>query len=362
MKKIKTQLSKILRKSKIFSVAYFKTNVLFVSFILTSLFSSTLLRYFTTDKFWNFKPFIADLAVLILIGAIGYLIKPQKQFRYFGTWAVVLTIICFANSLYYTNYLSFISLSLVASSLQAIGVADAIWKQILQAKDFLFFIPLIMFFLTNSMLKKRGYYEFVARVEIGRVRVINTAIAGLLLMAFFISTLTGTDISRLNKQWNREYVVMQFGIYIYHINDAIASLKPQISPLFGIDTALKEFRDYYEEIPKEKEVNKYTNIYEGKNVVMIHAESIQNFLINKKFNGVEVTPNLNRLSNEGMYFSNFYSQESVGTSSDSEFTLSTSLLPVSSGTVAVSYWDRKFYSLQNLLKDKGYYRRIYIQN
>ena len=200
MKKIKTQLSKILRKSKIFSVAYFKTNVLFVSFILTSLFSSTLLRYFTTDKFWNFKPFIADLAVLILIGAIVYLIKPQKQFRYFGTWAVVLTILCFANSLYYTNYLSFISLSLVASSLQAIGVADAIWKQILQAKDFLFFIPLIMFFLTTSMLKKRGYYEFVSRVEIGRVRVINTAIAGLLLMAFFISTLTGTDLSRLIQQ------------------------------------------------------------------------------------------------------------------------------------------------------------------
>ena len=41
------------------------------------------------------------------------------------------------------------------------------------------------------------------------------------------------------------------------------------------------------------------------------------------FNGKEVAPNLNRLKNEGIYFSNYYAQASSGTSSDSEFTFST---------------------------------------
>jgi phosphoglycerol transferase MdoB-like AlkP superfamily enzyme len=168
--------------------------------------------------------------------------------------------------------------------------------------------------------------------------------------------LTGTDLSRLKKQWNREYVVMQFGIYIYQGNDIIASLKPQISPLFGVDTATKEFVDYYQNNTNPDTTNKYTNIYDGKNVLVIHAESIQNWLLNTTINGVEITPTLNKLSKQGMYFSNFYSQESVGTSSDTEFTFNTSLLPASSGTVFVSYWDRNYaYTTQKLLKQKGYY-------
>ena len=64
---------------------------------------------------------------------------------------------------------------------------------------------------------------------------------------------------------------------------------------------------------------------------------------------------MNRLASEGLYFSNFYAQESVGTSSDSEFTFLTSLMPASSGTVAVSYWDRDYSTSLKYLKEMGYY-------
>ena len=87
----------------------------------------------------------------------------------------------------------------------------------------------------------------------------------------------------------------------------------------------------------------------GKNVIVIHAVSIQNFTIGLEFNGVELTPNLNKLAKEGMFFSNFYAQESVGTSSDSEFTLSTSLLPTSNGTVFINYWDREYLTIQKYI-------------
>ncbi len=355
MNKFKDKLLKIYKRAKLFSKAYLKTNVLFISYVLVSLFNATILRFYTVEKFWNIKPILADLAVILLIGCIGYFIKPKKQFRYFAGCAIVLTTICFVNSLYYTNYLSFASLSLLATSRQAIGVADAIWKQILQIKDFIYFVPLIIFFLINSSLKKHGYFEFVTEIEVGKVRAMNTAVAGLIILGLFVSMLTATDLSRLKKQWNREYVVMQFGIYVYQFNDIVASLKPQISPLFGLDTANKEFREYYETNKKEDTKNKYTNIYENKNVISIHAESIMNYLIGLEINGVEVTPNLNKLAGEGMYFSNFYAQESVGTSSDSEFTLNTSLMPASSGTVFVSYWDREYVTMPKLLKEKDYY-------
>ena len=60
--------------------------------------------------------------------------------------------------------------------------------------------------------------------------------------------------------------------------------------------------------------------------------------MNVKINDRVLTPNLNKLAKEGIYFSNFYSEESVGNSSDSEFTLLTSLLPSSSGTVLGEVW------------------------
>ena len=45
----------------------------------------------------------------------------------------------------------------------------------------------------------------------------------------------------------------------------------------------------------------------------------------------------------------------MGTSSDTEFTLNTSLMPSTNGTVFVSYWDRQFITIPKLLKQQNYY-------
>jgi len=345
----------LLNKFKINSKAYLKTNILFVSYVVLSLLNSTLLRFFTVGNYFAIKPILADLAIILLVGSLGYFIKPKNQFKYFFTWNIIFTATCIVNSLYYTNYLSYASFSLLATALQLVDVADAVTENILEIKDFVYLLAPLLLILIHRTLKKKEYYERVSQIEVGKVMSFNTFVVGLICLGVFLSMLTAVDISRLNKQWNREYVVMQFGVYTYQINDAVASLKPQISPLFGLDDATKEFREYYEANTREESSNKYTDIFKGKNLLMIHAESIQNFLINKTINGVEVTPNLNRLASDGLYFSNFYSQESVGTSSDSEFTLNTSLMPASSGTVFVSYWDREYVTTPKLLKEKGYY-------
>ena len=297
---------------------------------------------------------MADLAFILFVGAFAYCFKPKNRFKYFLTCSIILTLICLINSIYYTNYVSFTSFSLLATSLQLGGVTGAL-KTIMELKDFCYiWAPLTLIFVHRKLLKQ-GYYEKLKIKDKLKVSVLKVLVAAAIVLGFFVSTLTGTDISRLYKQWNREYVVMKFGIYVYQGNDLIASLKPQISPLFGYDTAAKEFRDYYEENTREDTTNKYTDIFKGKNVIVIHAESIQNYLLDTEINGKAIAPNLKKLADEGMYFSNFYSQESVGTSSDTEFTYSTSLLPASSGTVFVSYWDREYPSIQKFLKDEDYY-------
>ena len=137
-------------------------------------------------------------------------------------------------------------------------------------------------------------------------------------------------------------------------NDVVASIQPKINSLFGYDQAKKNFNDYFKDKEEHKK-NKYTGIFEGKNVLVIHGESLQTNLMDLSFNGQEVTPNLNRLAEEGMFFSNFYSPVSVGTSSDAELMFNTSLLPTKSGTAFVSYSDRTYNATPGLLAEKGYY-------
>ena len=349
---MKDRFKKIISKLSI----YLKTNKLFFVFVLTSVGNATLLRFLTVQNYFEIKPLLADTGAVLLIGAFGYFFKPKNQFKYYFTWSIIFTFLCIVNSMYYTNYLSYASVSLLATSLQVVDVGDAVVQKVMEVKDFSYLWQIVAMIFVHLYLKKKGYYNYVKDIEVGKVRALNTIVASLIVFGFFISTLTGLDISRFGKQWNRTYLVMNFGLYTYQANDIFVSFKTKISPLFGYDEAAKEFREYYENRNSEpKKTNQYTDILKGRNVIAIHAESIQNFTLHTTFNGEEVTPNLNRLASEGLYFSNFYAQESVGTSSDSEFTFLTSLMPASSGTVAVSYWDRDYSTSLKYLKEMGYY-------
>lgn len=347
---IKEQMQNILK----YTVNYIKTNILFFTFLITSLINEIMLRNFTIKNTFDISPFLADLSFLLIIASFGYFLKSKHQFKYFFTWSIILTIICIINAAYYINYINFVSVSLLETSFQLAGVDEGAVQNVIEPKCFYYLFQIVALLFVNQYLKRKNYYEKVSHIEQGKIRALNTLVIGLITLGIFISTLTSVDLSRLNKQWNREYLVTKFGVYIYQVNDAFATVKSQINPLFGYDEAARTFREYYEQ---EKEVtkNKYTNIFKGKNVIAIHAESMQTFLINTKFNDQYVVPNLRKLSQEGLYFSNFYAQESVGTSSDSEFTYSTSLMPASSGTVFVNYFEREYDTLQKQLKKKGYY-------
>ena len=356
MKKIKDyNFKEKIGNFKVKSQNYVKTNILFMTFVISSVINGCLIRFLTVKNYFDIKPIIADLAIILILGAFGYFIKPKHQFKYFFTISCIFVVLCVINSMYYTNYLSFASFSLLETSLQVVDVGDAVVENVMEMKDFCYIWQILAMIFVHKILKKKKYYDRVSKIEVGRIRAVNTLIVGLILIGLFISTMSSIDISRLSKQWNREYIVMRFGIYTYQINDLFATVKSQLNPLFGYDKNAKKFREYYENKKDETKTNEYTDMFKGKNILLIHAESIQNFTLNTSFNGVDVAPNLKKLASEGLYFSNFYAQESVGTSSDSEFTLSTSLMPASSGTVFVSYWDREYETLQKLLKKQGYY-------
>lgn len=360
MKKGLNKLKKKFRKIEIKKIkkevsVYVKTNILTITFLVGNIINGIILRYLTVKNYFNIKPILGDLVVLLLIIAFCYLIRPKHQFKYYIVWSCILSFICIANCVYYANYLSFISVSLLKTSSQLSGYTDAV-TNILEIKDFIFLISIIGLIIVHKKLKKKKYYEKVKEIEIGKVRVFITACLFLFFGLIFLATLTGKDISRLNKQWDRRYTVMEFGVYTYQVNDLVATIRTNITILSNSDEDYNDFLNYFEDRKEDNlKTNKYTNIFQGKNVLVIHAESFQEFTMNLKFNDQELTPNMNKLAKEGLYFSNFYTEESIGNSSDSEFSILTSLLPASSGTVFVNYFDRSYVSITDLLRQNGYY-------
>ena len=308
----------------------------------------------TVESIFSIQAILADTAVVILIGAFGYLLKPRHRFVYYISFNIFLTAICMINSVYYTYYTSFASISMLSLTQYVGEVGDAVTENVIQLKDLIYLIGPIIMLIANRKLKKQNYYKRIEVKSERKKKAFTTFITGAVIAGVFLLTLTPTDISRLLKQWNKEYIVQCFGIYVYQGNDVVSTIQPTINSMFGYDKAKKNFTDYFAD-KKEVKTNSYTNIFEGKNVLVIHTESVQTNTMNLSFNGSEVTPNLNKIAKEGMFFSNYYSQVSVGTSSDAELTFNTSLMPTKSGTAFVSYPDRTYISTPLLLQEKGYY-------
>ena len=353
---IKNNILKTKKFLKRHYVTFFKEVPLLFCFIITGLINTLLLRILTVGNFLYIKPLLVDLGVLFILASFMFLFKKDvKRHRYLIILSLVSSIICIINSIYYSYYNSFVSISLLATSTFVGDVGDAVVEKVLRFSDFCYlWQPIFVYYFYVRQKNKKNISSSKSNVS-RKFSFINVVSTGFVFLAIASILMTKTEWGRFGKMWNRESVVSSFGIYTYQINDIVQSLQPKINNLFGHDSALKKVNDYYASREINNEKNKYTGIFEDMNVIVIHAESLQTLALEISFNDVDVAPFLKKMANEGIYFSNYYSQVGVGTSSDAEFTFGTSLMPSSSGTVFVNYFDREYATIQKAFNDKGYY-------
>lgn len=356
-KNVLKKLDRIRNFFKEHYIVFFQKVPLLFCFIITSLLNTLLLRIITVGNFTYLKPLFMDFGMILIFASLMFLFKKEKsQKKYLVGLSIFTTVVLIIHSVYYTYYDSFASISLLATSAFVVDVGDAVVKKVLKLTDLLYlWQPIFVYFYYVKEKKKKSISRKNGSSVDRKFSFINLFVTGVLVLIITGLTVTPTEWSRFGKMWNRESVVSSFGVYTYQINDIFQSLEPKINNLFGHDKALKKVTDYYSSKSSSESKNQYSDIFEGKNVIVIHAESLQTVALNRSFNGVEVAPTLNRLASEGIYFDNYYSEVGVGTSSDAEFTFSTSLMPSSNGTVFVNYFDRQYETIQKSFKKKGYY-------
>lgn len=356
IKNVNDKIKLTLRKARKSVIEYIATNRLFLTYFIIAMAGLLLVRNFTIGNMFSFKTFIVDLALVLIIGSFAYLMKPKNQYRYFLIVILIFTVMEVVNSIYYTFYYSFASFGELATAGQTETVMGSIFEK-LKITDLIYIIFPFIFYAIHKKLFRSAYYSFISAIEKGKKMFTSTLLIGCILLAYTFVTATSADYSRLAKQWNRIYVVERFGLALYQCNDLIQTLTPKLSSLFGYEESAQKFAQYFtnEDYDKYNGKNKYTNLLKGYNIIFIHMEGMETYLMDLKFNGVEAVPNVKKLAKEGMFFSNFFPQISIGTSSDTEFTLLTSLLPAASGAVFTSYYDRDYITLPKLLKEQEYY-------
>lgn len=132
-----------------------------------------------------------------------------------------------------------------------------------------------------------------------------------------------------------------FGCIWYDITDAAEPITPEKQA---------EIERWLASQPKHQPANSVTE--KRSNLLIVFAESLESWVLEKKVNGKEITPCLNRLLKEKstLYAPNVLTQVKGGRSIDAQLMICSGLLPLMSGTYSSLYYDNTFYTIQKAMR------------
>ncbi|WP_307977272.1 LTA synthase family protein [uncultured Streptococcus sp.] len=293
---------------------------------------------------------------LLLIGLALY-VKKTKPF-YITAWIIytLVNVILVANAVYYREFSDFITVSAaLASSKTSAGLGDSALN-LLRVTDIFFIIDYIL--LGTLFATKKIKHD--SRPFSKRASFATTALSALLFSVnLFLAEIDRPEL--LSRGFSNVYVVRALGLPNFSLYSANQTYQAQKERNNATASELTEAKKYVKE-HYAKPNDKYYGIAKGRNVIMIHLESFQQFLIDYKLNvnGTEheVTPFINSLyhSNSTISFSNFFHQVKAGKTSDAETLMENSLFGLNSGSFMVNYGgDNTQFAAPNILAQNGGY-------
>ena len=189
LNKVKTFFFKILCNLKKFIME----NKFYNIFVITNVFNALLLRIFTVNNGLDPRPLIQDFVVILAVGSIVFLFKKDRtKLIYLTVVSIICVILCVINSMYYTFYTSFASVSLLATSVFVIDVGDAVTKNVMNIKDFIYLWQPIVLLISYWYISRNTKRENI--VAKSSFNFVTSLILSGTLLLIFVSTLTGTDL------------------------------------------------------------------------------------------------------------------------------------------------------------------------
>ncbi|MBS4208436.1 LTA synthase family protein [Bacillus sp. FJAT-50079] len=305
----------------------------------------------------QFLLFLNPLGSSILFLSLAFLFKGRKKYIWLLIIDFLLSFLLYANVLYYRFFNDFITLPTLTQT-QNFGDVSGSVISLLKPYDFLFFIDIIVLI---ALLAFR--FRKVEVIELPRRKV-----AALFFVAIAISlvnlALAEEDRPQLlTRGFDRNYIVKYLGMYNYTIYDAFQSTQASAQRAMADGDDITEVINYTKSNYAEPNPA-YFGIGKGMNVIYLHLESVQNFLIDYQLHGEEVMPFLNSLTRDGntFYFDNFFHQTAQGKTSDAEFMLENSLYGLPQGSAFTTKGLNTYQAAPAILGQQGYTSAVFHGN
>lgn len=156
--------------------------------------------------------------------------------------------------------------------------------------------------------------------------------------------------------WDRSAICSNVGAPTYHVADALNVMSENLFKESLSEQKKEEIIEWFRKRNENTngETSPLFGMAKGKNLIIIQVESLQQFVIGFRLNGIEVTPNLNKFVQNSVYFTRVYNQTALGNSSDAEFLVNAGLYPAAAGVAFTRFAGNKYEALPKLLENNGY--------
>ncbi|MDF2880405.1 MAG: alkaline phosphatase [Clostridiaceae bacterium] len=306
--------------------------------------------YFSKDVYY---PIIGSILILL---SITLLFNAQKRVKALYIIDIVISIILIADLMYFRYYKDILTISLLKNAKLLTGVTSSL-KGLIKLEDFLFLSDLVLLrplkrMFVNNIAKLSKQKLFMRAIKFAVLLLLGVAINGASL--YKVSVEQPTLLSSMS---NRIYLTKLIGNLNLHAvdiyNTALTKIKNSKPLPAEKEKSIETFLTTNNGITVQQ--TNLKGVAEGKNLIMIQVEALQQFVINKSINGQEITPNLNKWLKKSLYFNNYFYQVAGGNTSDAEFMSNNSLYPAESGAAYYLYSGNTYNSLAQSLESKNYY-------
>ena len=285
-----------------------------------------------------FLAVINPLPISLLFIGLALYIKRTKLFYSlaFGIY-LLLFIWLISNSIYYREFTDFVTVNTMLASSKVSAGLGAAALELFRPWDVIYILdfPILAFFFFKKWIRMDN------RPFNKRASFAITSLSAMLFSAnLFLAEIDRPEL--LTRGFSNYYVVRALGLPAflgYSANQTYAANKERSK---ASEEDLKPVEEYIQQ-HYAKPNPEYFGMAKGRNVIYIHLESFQQFLIDYKLKvddkEYEVTPFLNSLyhSKETFAFSNVFNQVKAGKTSDAETMIETGLFGLNQGSFMVNY-------------------------
>lgn len=307
----------------------------FVCFLVFLLWIKTVFAYYLdfslglNDPLQHLIMIINPIATALILLSIPLYIKRTKlSYIIMALIYLIESIFLYANILYYREFSDFLTSSVILGVGKVTKGLGSSTFSLMQGHDFIYLLDLILLILLFS-------FTFI-KLDKTTVPKLTSAAAtsvGILIFSVNLMIAEGNRPQLLTRTFDHAYVVKYLGFNTFLGYDVIKSAMTDQARSTAVGTDMDDVLNYVND-NYAKPDPKYFGKANKKNIIIIHLESFQQFLIGMKVNDQEVTPFLSSLYNDNntMSFDNFYHEVGQGRTSDAETMLESGLFGLSSGS------------------------------